>query len=436
MNPVRGLRSVGGVDGDGSAATFGQKKSPGCNRDSGLQLPSSADQIRGQTRTLLTGADLFKYRAAERSNGRGDNPLFRQGPSSSGRGMPAKAVHDIIDGMKAGAANIKVVQSAKELPRAILDEAKKQNIPLTGIRGAHHLGISYLVADNLKAREVQAVGQGAGGIASPDNRGVDYMDEIRPLDQLLRDANTSLDLDGRGRIGLVAQAWAQASRYGGERGGQGGAAVQGATSARAGREEQARLVAAAKEHGFFIGLGHPLFEALEAHEALAGEEHEAYIVGEDRNRVVIRQTKRGEFGNTSKYSPVKYLKRLEEYSQLFPALQTRVIGVHEDADGLVSIFTAQQFVQGEEFDSQNELDAAMRANGWYRLGMNDYEYTHKDTGAVIGDAHTGNVLHIGNELFPIDVIVEKMPKASGGKVGGPPMFPASATIVWKPVDRV
>lgn len=266
-------------------------------------------------------------------------------------------------------------------------------------------------------RSKPGVGQSPDGVARPDGEGVGYKHEIRPLEQLLLDANSSLRLHHGGSGGVVPQEWTQPSRYAGERGGQGGAAVQGATSARAGREEQARLIAAAKEHGFFLGLGHPIFEALEAYKNEGGEEHDAYIVGDAPNQVVIRQTVRGEFGNTSQHSPVEYLKRLEAYNQTFPHLQTRMIGVHEDADGNVSILTAQQFVKGEEFASQRELDAAMRANGWFTFGMNDYEYRHRETGAVIEDAHTGNVLHIGNELFPIDVIVQKKTDESQG--GGP-----------------
>lgn len=207
--------------------------------------------------------------------------------------------------------------------------------------------------------------------------------------------------------GLVPQEWTQPSRYAGERGSQGGA-----TSQSAGREEQARLVAAAKEQGFFFGIGHPIFEALCAYKNEAGAEHDAYIVGQAPHQVVIRTTVRGEFGNTSQHSPVEYLRRLEEYNQTFPHLQMRMIGVHEDADGNVSILTAQRFVKGAEFATRDELDAAMRAHGWHRFGMNNYEYLHKGTGAVIEDAHPGNVLFIGEQLFPVDVIVRKMPQGS------------------------
>lgn len=135
--------------------------------------------------------------------------------------------------------------------------------------------------------------------AGSDNGGVDYDNEIRPLAQLLLDANTSLNLDGRGSVGLVAQEWASAARYAGERSGQGGSAVQGAASARAGIAEQARLIAAAKERGFFIGLGHPLLEALERYESVGGQEHDAYIVGEAPNQVVIRNAIDGGRGRAS-----------------------------------------------------------------------------------------------------------------------------------------
>lgn len=72
-------------------------------------------------------------------------------------GMPANTIRNMVDRMKAGAAGIVVRQSAKDLPRAVLDAADKQGIPHDKIRGVHFAGVSYLVADNLTAKEVQAV---------------------------------------------------------------------------------------------------------------------------------------------------------------------------------------------------------------------------------------------------------------------------------------
>ena len=72
-------------------------------------------------------------------------------------GMPASTIRNMVDRMKAGSAGIVVRQSAKDLPRAVLDAADKQGIPHDKIRGVHFGGISYLVADNMTAKEVQAV---------------------------------------------------------------------------------------------------------------------------------------------------------------------------------------------------------------------------------------------------------------------------------------
>lgn len=72
-------------------------------------------------------------------------------------GMPANTIRNMVDRMKAGSAGIVVRQSAKDLPRAVLDAADKQGIPHDKIRGVHFGGVSYLVADNLTAKEVQAV---------------------------------------------------------------------------------------------------------------------------------------------------------------------------------------------------------------------------------------------------------------------------------------
>lgn len=73
------------------------------------------------------------------------------------RGMKSSDVTRIIDGMRAGGARIAVRQSAKKLPKPILDEAAKQGISLQDIRGVHYAGTSYLVADNLTKSDVQSV---------------------------------------------------------------------------------------------------------------------------------------------------------------------------------------------------------------------------------------------------------------------------------------
>lgn len=250
-----------------------------------------------------------------------------------------------------------------------------------------------------------AKSDGTGGVADRGKPGVDYGHGQELLQSRLLQWASDLNLDGRGGIGLVAQEWAEPSRYAGEHGSAGFTA-----QAEEGRAEQERLIAAAKDHGFFFDDTHPIFDALTTHKNEGGAEHDAYIVGEPQNRLVIRSTIPGSFGNTSTDSPVQYLKRLETYNQLFPNLQVRLIGVGQHDDGTATIWTAQQFVPGEEYASQAELDAAMRARGWFEVGTNTNKYRHKATGAVIEDVHRGNVLHDGDKLYPIDVIVEKLPQ--------------------------
>lgn len=297
-------------------------------------------------------------------------------------------------------------------------------------------GHNYVIWDEAAITDVApmfsrtgpTVGKGAGDTLQANDGGIAYKHEIRPLDQLLRDANTSLDLNGRGRIGLVAGEWAEPSRYRAELGRKNAfiAEEDRVATAEEGRVEQERLIAAAKENGFFIGPSHPLLKALTLHENKRGMEHDAYIVGEEKGRVVIRSTLPGSFGHANKHSPAYYLKRIAEYNQVFPNIQVRLIGVGQNEDGSAVILTAQAFVAGKEYDTEAELDAAMRKQGWFAIGVPakglPARYQHKETKAIISDVHVGNILHIGDELFPIDVIVEKMPKSSGGKINEPPKF--------------
>lgn len=217
----------------------------------------------------------------------------------------------------------------------------------------------------------------------------------------------SIGLQSRGGNRLVEQEWASSARYENELGSE---SAFGKTE-KVGRAEQEKLIAAAKENNFFLDNDNPLFDGLFAYDNKGGEEHDAYIVGEaDGKQLVIRSTNENRFGHTSKHSPADYLKRLEEYNQVFPELQMRMIGVREREDGTAEIWTAQQFVKGEEFTSQTELDAAMRNEGWFEVGANSHKYQHKDTGSVIEDVHVGNVLHRDGQLYPIDVYVAKMPE--------------------------
>lgn len=181
----------------------------------------------------------------------------------------------------------------------------------------------------------------------------------------------------------------------------------------AARAEQAKLIASAKAHGFFYEDESPLMRAVMAHENRGGTEHDAYIVGDANNRVVIRSTANSGFGLTSSDSPAQYLKRMEDYNATFPLLQIRVIGVSQNSDGVPVIWTAQSFVPGEKFKNHDELTAAFAKKGWFEMPGTSFRYQHKESGAVIDDAHIFNVLHIGEKLYPIDIIVKEVPNNGG-----------------------
>jgi hypothetical protein len=61
----RGPLPVANMIRDGGLLFVDTRKSPGFNRGSGLQLPSSGDHLRGLGYKVHTGADLFKYRSAD-----------------------------------------------------------------------------------------------------------------------------------------------------------------------------------------------------------------------------------------------------------------------------------------------------------------------------------------------------------------------------------
>ncbi|MDP2830266.1 MAG: hypothetical protein Q8O37_16890 [Sulfuricellaceae bacterium] len=178
------------------------------------------------------------------------------------------------------------------------------------------------------------------------------------------------------------------------------------------RAEQAKLIAEAKANGFFYEDENPFMRAVMAHENRGGTEHDAYIVGEAPNIVVIRSTAKSGFGLTSSDSPAQYLERMAEYNATFPLLQIRVIGVSQNSDGVPAIWTAQSFIHGKRFKNHDELTAAFVNKGWEKVKApgSPFRYRHKETGAVIDDAHIFNVLHIDEKLYPIDIVVKEVPK--------------------------
>ncbi|QHS08757.1 hypothetical protein [Sinimarinibacterium sp. NLF-5-8] len=176
--------------------------------------------------------------------------------------------------------------------------------------------------------------------------------------------------------------------------------------------EEARLIARAKSEGFFWSKDTVRdIETLLGKRTTSGTEHDVYMVGDVPNRVVIRNTVKDSYG-FAHTSPAQYLQRLADYNRVFPHLQVRMLGVSQNARGNGVVWTAQPFVAGREYKSDAALRRALEAQGWEHLG--ELEYRHKQTGVVIDDAHKGNVLYRGGELFPIDVIVTHIPDRFGG----------------------
>jgi hypothetical protein len=175
--------------------------------------------------------------------------------------------------------------------------------------------------------------------------------------------------------------------------------------------EEARLIQRAQAEGFFWESDKvdSIINALP--DKTGGSEHDVRITKVKGNRVVLRNTIKDSFGFDGR-SPAQYLKRLENYNELFPALQVRVIGVSRNKRGNGVIWTAQPFVEGKQFPNDAALHTELRKKGWERIDK-DYDeniiFRHKASGVVMRDVHKGNVLQAGKELYPIDVIIDEVP---------------------------
>lgn len=245
---------------------------------------------------------------------------------------------------------------------------------------------------------------------------IEYANAERDLLARLAQWSTSFLQDGRGGPEAVEERPESIGAVNRGADHRQGAVEQGDASKQEIREQSARLIDRAKREGFFWGADSPILAAISERPSLGGAEHQVFLVGEGRNRLVIRATDNGFFGPRADISPAQYLARLEDYSHTFPGLQTRLIGVSEsaDIDGHAVIWTAQPFVEGEKFGSQSALEAAMAKHGWKRDGYPGVpRFIHEGTGAVIEDARTDNVFHddLGN-VYPFDVVVEALPKPS------------------------
>jgi hypothetical protein len=174
--------------------------------------------------------------------------------------------------------------------------------------------------------------------------------------------------------------------------------------------EEAKLIERASAEGFF--WDNAQVEKIIAYlgDAGGGTEHDVYITGEKRHLIVIRSTILDSYGFQGR-SPAQYLQRLQSYNTAFPGIQTRMIGVSRNTRGNGVIWTVQPFVEGIELKDDKRLQSLMEAKGWVRIdgpGDDTIVYRHPPTGAIIRDAHTGNILVKGKELFPIDVIVTSL----------------------------
>ena len=233
------------------------------------------------------------------------------------------------------------------------------------------------------------------------DKGVEYADEesrlVQGLSNRFSDAGTA--------VGVVRGESAKPSAYTAD--GSGSHPYREPATPREIDAEEARLIARAKAEGFFWE-GDLLKRIIsKLGKRAGGTEHDVYILDDGKYPLVIRNTILDSYGFAHS-SPAQYLKRLEDYNRVFPSLQVRVIGVSTNVRGNGVVWTAQPFVAGREFKSDAALRKAMEARGWARIS-GDTVYRHKETGVVISDAHTGNVLYRGGELYPIDVIIEEIP---------------------------
>lgn len=220
----------------------------------------------------------------------------------------------------------------------------------------------------------------------------------------------SRQIDGRGIIENTSGKPSQSSTYSDFDLGE-GSFLSEESSPETVKKESDALIKSAKENGFFWDNNSPIFDAIAEGDRPfdAGAEHDVYFVGERGHKIAIRATANGAYGPTKDTSPAQYLHRLEEGNIVFPELEIRMIGVSQDEDGNAVIWTAQNYVDGgQEFHSEEILEEAMADAGWKNIGR--YRYENKETGAIIQDAHTGNVLYDDDgNLYFIDVQVEKLP---------------------------
>lgn len=238
--------------------------------------------------------------------------------------------------------------------------------------------------------------------------GIEFTHAEEALQSRLEQWRACAGLDDREGGRLVPREWSEPSACSDVRRGEASFLFE-YSSRDTIRAEAARLIERAKAEGFFWDEATACRIAEHLIEAEGCTEHDAYLVGAAPNQIVIRNTAHGIYGPRSDISPGQYLQRLDEYNRTFPYLQIRLIGISVDEDGNAVIWTVQPFVEGREFASEADLAKAMEARGWEQDGQYP-RYIHKDTGAIIEDAHTGNVLYIGDDLFPIDVMVEKLPQ--------------------------
>ena len=203
------------------------------------------------------------------------------------------------------------------------------------------------------------------------------------------------------------------------------------------REQAKTLIANAKRDGYFWDTAkeNDVANAIEPYKVdpeSQGAEHDVFITGVGDEKLVIRNTANGVYGPTKDTSPAQYIQRLEENNEVFPGMQMQILGVSEDAEGNAVIWTAQEFVEAREFNTEAELEAALGEKGWVKIGsphVDTFNYKHTTSGAIIQDAHTGNVLVDKNgNLHPIDVMIEKMPRATADEIVFSPQQDADSIL--------
>ncbi|MCB1062480.1 MAG: hypothetical protein KDN20_06120 [Verrucomicrobiae bacterium] len=163
------------------------------------------------------------------------------------------------------------------------------------------------------------------------------------------------------------------------------------------RQEAESLLEWAVESGREIDKGS--FGAyVEDWKAIGGQSEHHVLLAPDESRV-LKTTIPPHFG--ARGNVAAYVRNLQWSNQLFGD-DIRLVGVLEAEAGPM-IVTTQPYTEGTEPEIE-EIQAWFLDQGYESCGYN--QWRHPETGAVIADAHQGNLIKTeAGDLIPIDLQV-------------------------------